>query len=30
MKRDYLALAAVFAFVVILLTWAWVVSEGQL
>lgn len=30
MKRDYLAFAAVFAFVVIFVVWAWVIFEGQL
>ncbi len=30
MKTDWLAFAAVIAFVVILISWTWVVSEGQL
>ena len=30
MKMDWLAFAAVIAFVVILITWTWVVAEGQL
>ena len=30
MKTDWLAFAAVVAFFLIFLTWAWVISEGQL
>lgn len=30
MKPDWLAFAAVIAFFLIFLTWAWVIAEGQL
>jgi hypothetical protein len=30
MRRDYLAALAMFGFVIILVTWAWVISEGSL
>jgi hypothetical protein len=30
MKRDWLAFAAVMAFIVILVVWAWVIGEGSL
>jgi hypothetical protein len=30
MKRDWLAFAAVLAFIVILVVWAWVIGEGSL
>jgi hypothetical protein len=30
MKFDWLAFVAVVSFVLIFLTWAWVISEGQL
>jgi hypothetical protein len=30
MKRDWLAFAAVLAFIIILVVWAWVIGEGSL